>query len=62
MFILVTKKLRNDNETQTLVMTGNISYISSNSSGGSTITTSSGILDVEETVEEIQLKITESLI
>ena len=62
MFILVTKKLRNDNETQTLVMTGNISYIDSNSAGGSTITTSSGILDVEETVEEIQLKITESLI
>ena len=62
MFILVNKKLRNANETPTLVMTGNISYIISNSAGGSTITTSSGILDVEETMEEIQLKLTESLI
>lgn len=62
MFILVNKKLRNDNETPILVMTGNISYISPNSGGGSTITTSSGILDVEETMEEIQLKLTESLI
>lgn len=62
MFILVNKKLRNDDGNPTLVMTGNISYIDSNSAGGSTITTSSGILDVEETMEEIQLKLTESLI
>ena len=62
MFILVNKKLRNDGGSPTLVMTGNISYIDSNSAGGSIITTSSGILDVEETMEEIQLKLTESLI
>ena len=62
MFILLNKKLRNANETPILVMTRNISYISPNSAGGSTVTTSSGILDVEETMEEIQLKLTESLI
>lgn len=62
MFILLNKKLRNANETTILVMTGNISYIAPNSAGGSTVTTSSGILDVEETMEEIQLKLTESLI
>ena len=52
MFILLNKKLRNANETPILVMTGNISYIAPNSAGGSTVTTSSGILDVEETMEE----------
>lgn len=62
MFILLNKKLRNANETPILVMTENISYIAPSSAGGSTVTTTSGILDVEETMEEIQLKLTESLI
>lgn len=53
MLIRLTPVISNKKDDKTTIIVSNISYVRNNSSGGSTITCVSGIIDVKETEEEI---------
>ena len=53
MFLRLTPTLSNKKGDKTTVIVPNISYIRNNNKGGATLTCIAGLVDVEETEEEI---------
>lgn len=53
MFLRLTPTLSNTKDDKITVIVSNVSYIKGNNKGGATLTCIAGLVDVEETEEEI---------